>query len=394
MKTSHLELHYLLQQLSAILKDQKPQTPPSGLDWEKFYSLSYRHSVANMVWYGLNKLEVDEQPPKEIFNQFYRDYIMGVAKEATQHLEVEKLLQVFEQNGISCMPLKGYILKYLYPKPDMRSMTDVDILMKSKKAKDIKKLMSEAGFQLDQITTYHDVYIKKPFLSIELHRELIGKNSIYFNYFTKEWERASLKGSNKTIYELSIEDFYIYMIVHLTKHFASSGTGIRSIMDVWVYMQHYENKMDWEYVNKEFEKLKLNKFAGHIQELSKIWFDSAPSNELYVEMTEYIGFSGLYGTKKNHIISRVNSKVSGKRSMKSYKLIYILSLIFPDRERMITKYPILIKLPILYPFCWILRGAEYAFLRRRDVDSKISQLNAVTRKDIDKGCKFFKKVGL
>ena len=347
-----------------------------------------------MVWYGLNKLKEEDQPPKEILHKFHGDYKMGIAREATQHIEVEKLLLLFEANSISCMPLKGYLLKYLYPKPDMRRMTDVDILAKRGQGKEINKLMLAAGFQLDHITTYHDVYIKKPFVNIELHWTLIGKNSTYFNYFNKEWERANLREGCSAVYEQSMEAFYIFMIVHLTKHFTSSGTGIRSIMDIWVYMQHYDNLMDWDYVNKELGRLNLYQFACNIKELAKVWFDGEPDNELYNEMTEYIASGSLYGTQKNHVISIVNSRSLGKPSGISYKLIYILSLIFPEEEKMKSKYPILNKLSILYPFLWMLRGAEYIFLRPRDAYRKIKKLDAVTGKDIDKGYEFFKKVGL
>lgn len=52
--------------------------------------------------------------------KFKSDYKKGMAKEATQHITVEQILKTFEENHIACMPLKGYLVKYLYPQPDMR----------------------------------------------------------------------------------------------------------------------------------------------------------------------------------------------------------------------------------------------------------------------------------
>ena len=38
------------------------------------------------------------------------------------------------------MPLKDSIIKYLYPSPELRTMSDLDILFENKKTKQVKKL--------------------------------------------------------------------------------------------------------------------------------------------------------------------------------------------------------------------------------------------------------------
>ncbi|MDD2235026.1 MAG: nucleotidyltransferase family protein, partial [Desulfitobacteriaceae bacterium] len=104
----------------------------------------------------------------------------------------------------------------------------------------------------------HDIYYKKPFLNIEMHRRLISVESPYSDYLNKTWYRAKLKDSCKYTYELSLEDFYIYLLIHLSKHYAGGGTGIRSFLDIWLYHRRYAKEMNWNYL-----WLSYYRFAGH-----------------------------------------------------------------------------------------------------------------------------------
>ncbi|AOY77992.1 nucleotidyltransferase domain-containing protein [Clostridium formicaceticum] len=390
MTIIQLERGYLIHLLSSVLHDAQPQNPPENLDWEKLYKLSTWHSVSNMVCYCLSKLS--SKPPQDIMVKFYNDYKKGIAKEATQHIIVEQVLKIFEENHIACMPLKGYLIKYLYPQPDMRLMVDVDILFKNEQKKQVKKLMLGLGFTLESEGGNHDVYYKKPFMNIEMHRRLIAENSPYSDYLNKVWDRAILKTGYKCIYQLSHEDFFVYIMIHLTKHYANGGTGIRSIMDIWVYNKHYRDKMDWEYIQAELEKIQLWKFTKNICRLSEIWFESRESNELYDEMTAYIFSSGVCGIKKHSIVSSMNA--DKKRSIGTAKQIYRLKLFFPGLNRMKISYPFLGKLPFLLPVCWVLRGVKCLLFKPKHTFQMINDVDSISEADMAKIQNLHEKAGL
>lgn len=58
-------------------------------------------------------------------------------------------------------------------------------------------------------------------------------------------------------YELrfSDEDFYVYMIAHEYKHYSGGGTGLRSLLDTYVYCLKKGKTLDWDYISGEIEKL-------------------------------------------------------------------------------------------------------------------------------------------
>ncbi len=71
------------------------------------------------------------------------------------------------------MPLKGTLLKDLYPKTGMREMADSDILFDASRCGDVKRIMKSLGFEIKAYgTDPHDSYLKPPVSNFEMHRKL------------------------------------------------------------------------------------------------------------------------------------------------------------------------------------------------------------------------------
>jgi len=398
------EGEYLVHLLSSVINDKQPQSPPVELNWEKLYKLSDYHKVSNMVFYGVKRLNNDNKPPQSIMTKFDKDYKKGIWRETIQHTEAEQILKTFEENCILCMPLKGYLIKYLYPQSNMRQMADIDILIMNEQTEQIKKLMSDTdmGFTLEREGENHDVYYKKPFMNIEIHRRLVSENSPYSDYFHKVWDRAQLKDGCKFIYRLSNEDQFIYIMAHLAKHYANGGTGIRSIMDIWIYNKHYSDRMDWKYIQSEFEKINLWEFAKTICGLSDVWFGNKQSNEFYDHMAEFIFTCGVYGTRRYSIISSINkeiSKCNGSnfktlKTFKGAKIMYWLQLFFLGQEHMKILYPFLETKTFLLPVCWMLRGIKCLLFKTKHTFQIIKSAHLVSEADLSKLQSLHKKDGL
>lgn len=385
------EQDYLIRLLSAVMDNVQPQTPPKALDWEKLYRLSVWHNVSNMAWYGIMKLNPEHRPPQDILMKFKNDYKMGMAKEATQHLTVEQIYKTFEEHRISCLPVKGCLIKYLYPRPDMRLMADIDILIKNEQAEQARGLMPALGYTVEHWGGNHDIYHRKPFMNIEIHRRLVSEDSPYSAYLGKTWDRAVLKPGCKYIYRLSHEDIYIYLVIHLTKHYAGGGTGIRSFMDIWVYNKRYGDEMDWDYIEAELEKVGIRKFADNVRGIGEVWFGGGQSSELYEEMTEYIFSSGAYGALKQSFIS---PEILAVKKRLPAKCACWMKLIFPTVETLKSSYPILEALPFLLPFCWLLWGAGCLLFKRRLMFQLIGVVHSVSGDDIARMERLHKRAGL
>lgn len=366
------EKTYLIELISDVLHDRQVQDPPENLDWDKLYRLAVHHHISNMAYYGIRQLRGADQPSPELTELFKMDYKKGMAREATQHITVEKVLQIFEDNQIECMPVKGYLLKYLYPSPDMRVMADIDILFKDEKTSKVKDLLIGLGFELKSAVGNQDVYYKKPFMNIEMHRSLVIAESPYYDYFCHVWDRAKLKDGSQCIYELSHEDFFVYVMAHLAKHYMVAGTGIRSIIDIWLYIERYKNEMNWEYTNAELEKIDLMAFTKNICGLGDVWFGGARSNDLYQEMGDFIISGGVYGLSQRAQLVTLINNAGATKNITQGKYRYIMQLLFLKPDNMKIIYPILNKYPFLLPAFWLHRGVKSILFKR---DNTIKILN-------------------
>ena len=71
-----------------------------------------------MVAYALNDFK---NIPQNVIHAFENDQNWIIYRDARQTAVITKLLNEFENNHFSAMPLKGYWIKPLYPMPELRS---------------------------------------------------------------------------------------------------------------------------------------------------------------------------------------------------------------------------------------------------------------------------------
>lgn len=64
----------------------------------------------------------------------------------------------------------------------------------------------------------------------------------------------------------------MYNIAHFSKHFQGGGSGIRSVMDIYI-MNNAMPDMNMVYVYKQLEKLGLSDFYKKVTALEKYWFE-------------------------------------------------------------------------------------------------------------------------
>jgi len=279
----------------------------------------------------------------------------AILREATQEMELRAIRAAFTEKNIRFMPLKGVIIKNLYPRPDMRSMGDIDFLFDPARADEIREIMVGMGYEPEEFGTDQkvDVYWKKPIMNIEMHRVLLERPLRWIPLFADAWERATAVGPCE--YAMSNEEFYIFLVAHFTKHYVGYGTGIRSVLDLWVFRTH--NTLDEAYLSERFDALGLSEFVKNAEALSEVWFGTGESTQLLDEMAEFIIASGTYGEQATAVLVNTKDVSSAKRE-------YFLRRMFPPRKRMQILFPVLEKAPVLLPACWMIRLGKTAFDRK------------------------------
>ena len=215
----------------------------------------------------------------------------------------------------------------------------------------LAKILENMGFMNHGLIKHHMVFSKGPGLVVEAHWCLFDANAGQKQhvYFEGDIRAQLVEGKNYT-YKFGEEDFYVYQIAHMAKHFFETGCGIRNLLDIYVYLNKYGSTMDRAYLDSELKKCGIYDFEKNMRELAYIWMEGKECSDYFENLFAYMVDSGIYGKNENGVWSQLAKETADGNS--NLKLHYY----FPSINFMKEKYPWLSKAPFLLPFAWALRG--------------------------------------
>ena len=311
------------------------------------YSLSNRHGLAHIVSTSLHKCGLKSDG--EAYSKFNQKSIMSVYRNEQIKYAYNQICDIFNNESIRYIPLKGSVIRPYYPEESMRTSCDIDILVREENLKTAIDALVKKGFKCGE-RHYHDVSLfSEAHVHLELHFN-IQENIDKLDAVLKDaWQYAKLTDGSK--YEFTNEFFVFYMFSHISYHFLSGGCGMKSLMDIWV-MQH-KMGVTYECAKELLEKAGIYKFAAEISKLTEVCFSDKPKDEFSDIILSYILSGGVYGTSQN--------KIAVKKSTNKSTVTYSLQRLFVPYKSMVTLYPILKKLPVFLPFCWVARFFKMLF---------------------------------
>lgn len=367
---------------------QKQGTVSDDFDWSKAVSLAKKHNIAAILYYGARNSGVSEASAdmQELFTLTYKS--MMVSQRQTN--ETKRILAAFEAEGIDHMPLKGTILKSLYPQPEMRTMGDADILIRTEQYGRIEEIMKGLGFTFRRETDHELVWVK-PSLFLELHKRVMTTyNADFYRYFGDGWKIAN-RVNDSGRYEMSPEDFYIYLFVHFTKHYRISGIGIKHLLDLWVYSEAYP-ELNREYIRDEMKKMNLSRFYENVLHTINVWFRGERETDISDVITGVIFSSGQYGSVEMAVVNRALRDSKG--SPLKIRLAKTVKHMFLPYQAMKAKYKVLEKLPFLLPIMWIVRWFDILFIRRRLFKRYMGEMKQINSQSVEENRDALQFVGL
>lgn len=360
----------------------------ADFQWERAAEFARAQSLDVMFFCGLQNSHIS--PPEELCKMQQRALMMA-AYAVRQECEAERLFALLKQKGIKFLPLKGSVLKNMYPQTGMRYMGDIDVLIKEEQYAEIAELMRTNGYAFVCESNHEYVWDKKNTLHVEFHKLLIPSyNRDYFAYYGDGWRLAHRADGSE--YAMTDEDFLIYIFTHLAKHYRDSGIGLKHFIDIWVYLEKKPD-LDMEYVKRELGKLRLADFFDNVLKTLGVWFDGEEESAQTEMITEWTFTSGTYGSADKRIISAAlrDDADAGKQTGRIGRT---LRLVFAPYEYMCKRYTVLKKIPCLLPFMWIVRATELVVLRRDGLLKKSREIGMQSEENVAGYRSALKLVGL
>ena len=377
----------ILKIIEAAINNTKHELP-DGFNFVNAVEIAKKHKIISLVYYGALNCGIPNDDP--LMQELFMDTCKSMFIAEQQSYAVKEIFEIFDKNSIDYMPLKGTLLKELYPKPDMRLMGDADILIYTDQYDRIKPIMQQLNYQ-EILESDHEFVWRKAQVCIELHKRLIPSyNKDYYKYFGDGWRLATV--NDGCCHYMTDEDQMIYLFTHFAKHYRDSGIGIRHIVDLWVYRN--TKKLNEEYIKFELNKLQLLDFYKNILSTLDVWFNGKENNAITEFITQIIFNSGVYGTRESHLLSKALKEAKMDGSSKNVRSKRLVSGIFLPFKNMCIIYPFLVKAPILLPLMWFVRIFNIIFFKSDRITTRSQEYNIISSEHIDDYEKSLNFVGL
>lgn len=363
----------------------------------KDYQLIKDNQLIGLVYHSINKDMVNQ----DLIKKLKSDYYQYIRKDEIQIQLIEELKVIFNKNNIDFVFLKGSFLKHIYPESYMRAMGDIDVLVKNQSMTNIHSLLKNHGFINWSNSYAHDCFMKHK-INVEIH-PLLDSNieGEYQDLFKNPWQYTMHLNGNE--YLLSHEYNFFYQIYHMIKHLYRSGVGYRSLVDLFLFLNHYGiemNKDTYQMIYNQFPKHKFVDYTiGLINKLFPDFLlkDYFISDKIQVKNHEpfiqYLFYSGTHGLGETHnlFIGDMAKKHHKNKFIFLTKIEFLIKKTFLGLNQMKPNYSYLHKYPFLLPLAWIQRLIKLAFSKKSRSKLKRLQLN---KEDIVKVEDLFNQIGI
>ncbi len=362
-----------------------------GMDLGALYQLSHMQSLTAMCYMGLAPALSTEQQKFPLIAKWRQDKDLSIRKNLLLDTARAEITARMEAAGIWYIPLKGVLLKSMYPAEGMRQMSDNDILHDPARRQDVQAIMLTLGFELAP-GTVHDTYQKLPIYNFEMHRGLFTENQfpVMAQYYNAVLAHICSDEIAPCARALSDEDAYIYNTAHAFKHFSYGGTGLRFLIDCYVYLAAKGATMDRAYLDRELATLGLTEFEAMSRHLSAALFDAPVTPAILNALSEedqktladcmQAGTYGNYDLYARNELHRMAGNQNG-RITTATRLRYYWSRLWPSQELCQTRYPFFAKWRICKPFLMVFRLVRGLFKRGRFIKAEIKSVERTGRKN-------------
>ena len=343
-----MEKNYLLQLVAGATTNKLVQK--QDCDINKLFSLSVKQQVHTLAYLSLSRQGEQDENQQDIMNKWKAVYLGTCLRYAMFFEQLKPVLDVLDEQKIPVTLLKGAVYRELYPAPELRTMGDVDIIVKKEDIPAFEKAIETIGYTRPEkqghLTELGTEYVAKGKPGIEAFYTLREDFRQKFDY---KYQNNVVEYKNYQ-YVYKINDLFsiVHHVAHFAKHFYSAGAGVRFLSDLYLLL----TKLNYDRLEliKELKELKLYKFFSISVCVLQKYFDYTPDfeiedkSELCEQFVDYLFRDTVYGEK--------DSASLVKRSVKKGKFGMIKKALFPDCEFLYTKYPWFKKHLWLIPIAW------------------------------------------
>lgn len=353
---------FFIYLLSCYLNGEKPVCK-KDVDWNAIYALSQKHDVTAVISKEIKELDEDKRPKGKLLSAFNQRLEYTVKNYEYKTQAITLLVKLLSEAKINHLLIKGAVLRYLYPVPELRTSGDTDVVISPSDYENTVEVLKNGGFSVETVgTTVAELkYNDEVF---EIHTELEYINIQSKIYFSTPFDDISEHSG----YTYKLKPFYhlLYVITHIAHHLKNGGAGVRMIMDIDALLRYYPD-IDIEKFIALCDYIRIKKTALVLIALSKKWFNTpvaidftfedSDEEDFYKNLSHIILNGGVFGEDNGgvgmvYLQRSINEE--GKAGLgTSVKAFF--RWIFPNPSYLQKCFPYCNKRKYLVPIAWFHR---------------------------------------
>lgn len=351
----------LLEILSAFVNDKKPQLN-SECSASALYDMAKRQTVTGIVSFVLRKYGYEDILSQD--SRLELAFDKTVSQFVRKELEAVKLMSMLTADGIPHITFKGFVVRECYPVSELRTYSDIDIIIKESDRKRCHDLMLKKGYSFSIMDGGAVYGYKKGKEFFEIHTTLNSEKTKLSECLSSYWDYTVPREG--FTYEFEKNFHLSYLISHIEKHVYGTGAGLRLYLDIALYLKKYADEINLDKVRTILRECELERFFDTVLYLCRLWFDSdvTPQNELdekvYEEFCRIILEGGTFGDQSDVAASGDELRMAVNSNGKVNKFALVMKHIFPSYDVVRHLYPFFNGKPYLLPVGWVIHLVDGA----------------------------------
>lgn len=373
------ETAYLLSLLRAFIQGETAPSLPNNVDGDVLARLATAGDVGGIVGYMAQTVigDFSEKAASFLTCQFYGT----VGNFANKGAACDALFSELQAAGIPFAVLKGAVIGHLYPMREMRTFGDVDIYVPAAFRDAVRVFAGDAAVFEDDT----QICVRRLPLHIEFHFDptvdAVDGLPQLKSYLADIENHFAVWQGIPTVDPLY---HFVYLLSHQMRHFSTDNAGIRSFLDLAVFLKSdiAPTAADLDGLLKE---LGLYPYAQTVLTLTQRWFcvpSPLPTADIHEQdaafLAAYTVDAGSFAKKQNPRAAAVEKR--GGRAAALWRGL------FPPKKEMYENglYAPMAKkwLPLAYIYR-LYRGAfqrrDYALKAAKDIGTAESDAAARRR---------------
>lgn len=346
-------------------KNTLPQPLPEITDMADF---AEKHNMLPMLYSALMQCgyfgnELSKFAEKADCDSFYQIKIDSMAA---------KISAKFTENQIPHIILKGIEYHRYYPSDLIRKTSDIDYYLAEEYSEKAQNILLSLGFEQKCAFDNSLNFAKKPCYHIEIHSRFNYKSEKQKQIMSEILDKC--ESVNDYRKRLTATNDLVYALMHLYKHIAKCGAGVRMLLDI--YLIQKSPAINRTELDNKIKELDMEKFYSAINSIADYLFECKPIDENLKNAVGFILNCSTFGDEATY------HRISIMKSNKKLNVIKHFSNEFGfSAENIKNKYPSARKHPITIPYFQIHRVVSGLIHKKSSVSSAAIRYKTVKDKE-------------